>query len=104
MYSGKLSQFRNLAPHHADLAVEGGPTGAIDDATVLDQEVVGHGVLRSRGFANEGNSTPVRRALSSAGCAAASCCLSQGRRRKLRALSTSLSGSHRRNVTRPVHA
>src|SRR5256885_7998671 len=37
---------------------------SIDDATVLDQEVVGHVILRGQGFVNEGNSTPVRRALS----------------------------------------
>src|SRR5256885_15644907 len=40
---------------------------SIDDATVLDQEVVGHVILRGQGFVNEGNSTPVRRALSSGG-------------------------------------
>jgi len=46
-------QLRDLAPHHPDVTVEGGPTGAIDDATVFDQEVVGHVILRGRGFVNE---------------------------------------------------
>src|SRR5262249_10590087 len=63
-------QLGDLAPHHADVAVEGGPTGAIDDATVLDQQVVGHVILHSGFVSERGDCTPVSGALSSAllGC------------------------------------
>ena len=43
------SELGDLAPHHADIAVEARPTGAIDDATVLDQEVKGHDMSSSSG-------------------------------------------------------
>ena len=36
------SQLHDLAVGDADVAVEGGPAGAVDDAAVLDEQVVGH--------------------------------------------------------------
>ena len=38
----EASQLDDPTARHAHVSVERGPTGAIDDATVLDQEVVGH--------------------------------------------------------------
>ena len=38
----EASQLDDPAARDAHVTVERGPTGAIDDATVLDQEVVGH--------------------------------------------------------------
>ena len=40
--SAEPSQLDDLAFRHADVAVEGGTSGSVDDASVLDQEVVGH--------------------------------------------------------------
>jgi hypothetical protein len=51
-------QLRNLPPGHGDVAVEGGPPRAIDDASVLDEQVVTHAVAP---FAGSRWAAPIRR-------------------------------------------
>src|SRR5262245_60771960 len=42
--AAEAPQLRDLSPGHGDVAVEGGSARAIDDASVSDEQVVGHAV------------------------------------------------------------
>jgi hypothetical protein len=42
--AAQAPQLHDLAPRHGDVAVEGGPTGAVDDASIPDEQVVTHAV------------------------------------------------------------
>ena len=42
--AGEAPQLDDLSPGHGDVAVESGPTRAVDDASVLDEQVVSHAV------------------------------------------------------------
>jgi hypothetical protein len=42
--SVEAPELHDLSLGHPDVTVKGGPARAVDDAAVLDQQVVGHGV------------------------------------------------------------
>src|SRR4029453_5550063 len=54
--SAEPSQLDDLSLRDADVAVEGGPAGSVDDASVLDEEVVGHLVAPFAGTTVAGTS------------------------------------------------
>ena len=41
-WPGQPPQLHDLSARHSHIAMEGWPAGPVDDATVLDQEVVAH--------------------------------------------------------------
>src|SRR5206468_10934761 len=45
--AAQATELDDLAAGYRDIAVEGGAAGAVDDASVLDQQVVGHAALLS---------------------------------------------------------
>src|SRR5690348_3717587 len=40
--STQFADFRNLAVLHSNITTEGGHTGTIDDATIANQQIIGH--------------------------------------------------------------